>query len=297
MDPCISSQPLICVDLSMPSTSGIANNANVICDFLETTAASRCSLQLYVAKVMSSQTWRISHTLQCSKDVIALLSATSSKSLSLQNTLTAAVTLSPKVINSPGGILSQERIKSMHLCSLGKNFLSCAGASECLMWDVCDVTWPCGADLGLCVVAVLRRKHHHVRSAAALRVRVCAHRGHLLHLADPDGAADGGSDHSDVALAHDRGRAPELGLLRRLARLPARVHRWANGRKLKETLAFSIWQDIRKVAGEWTDKLPVTQKRKCQHSGRFPVDLRVSCICPQNTADQPGSFPQIKTET
>lgn len=74
-------------------------------------------------------------------------------------------------------------------------------------------------------LAVLHRKHHHVRSAAALRVRVRPHRRHLLHLADPDGAADGGSDHPDVALAHDRWRAPELGLLRRLARLPARVHR------------------------------------------------------------------------
>lgn len=77
----------------------------------------------------------------------------------------------------------------------------------------------------LWALAALHRKHHHVRSAAALRVRVRAHRGHLLHLSDPDGAADGGADHSDVALADDRGRAPQLGLLRRLTRLPARVHR------------------------------------------------------------------------
>lgn len=71
----------------------------------------------------------------------------------------------------------------------------------------------------------LYRKHHHVRGAAALRVGVRPHCGHFLHLAHSNGAADGGADHSDVALAHDRGRAPQPGLLRRLTRLPARVHR------------------------------------------------------------------------
>lgn len=73
-----------------------------------------------------------------------------------------------------------------------------------------------------------RRQHHHVRSAAALRVRVRPHRCHFLHLPHPDWTADGGPHHSDVALAHDRRRAPELGLLRRLTRLPARVHRWVS---------------------------------------------------------------------
>lgn len=190
--------------------------------------------------------------LQCSKDVMVLLAAMSTKNFfSSNHTLTAAVTLSPKRINSPGvmpgGILSQERTKNMHLCSLGKNVLPWAGASECLMFDVCDVMWP-NAALSLYAVAALHRKHHHVRSTAALRVWVRAHRRHLLHLADPDGAADGGSDHSDVALAHDRGRAPELGLLRRLTRLPARVHRWANTntRKGKET-----WREFMPQPPDW----------------------------------------------
>lgn len=218
----------MCWDLRMSSTSGIVNNSNLAwasSEVLETTSASRCSLKLYVAKVVSSQTWKISPvTLQRSKGVLVLLAATSSKSFSLHNTHWQQLWPSPKGINSPGAFLSQERVRNRHLCSLGKNWPSCAGASEqswCWMFAM-------SCDLSLCAVAALRRKHHHVRRAAALRVRVRAHRRHLLHLADPDGAADGGSDHSDVALAHDRGRAPQLGLLRRLARLPARVHRWAN---------------------------------------------------------------------
>lgn len=75
-----------------------------------------------------------------------------------KRTLTAAVTLSPKGINSPtqagvmsGGILSQERIRNMHLCSLWKNLPACAGASECLMLDIWDVhVTKCRADFSLC---------------------------------------------------------------------------------------------------------------------------------------------------
>lgn len=80
---------------------------------------------------------------------------------SSKRTLTAAVTLSPKGINSPtqagvmsGGILSQERIRNMHLCSLWKNLPACAGASECLMLDVWDVhVTKCRADFSLCCSA------------------------------------------------------------------------------------------------------------------------------------------------
>lgn len=80
----------------------------------------------------------------------------------------------------------------------------------------------------LCAVCVLHREHHHVRSSAALWVRVCPHCSHFLHIPHPDGAADGGADRSDVALAHDRRRAPELGVLHRLTHVPAWVHRWGN---------------------------------------------------------------------
>lgn len=63
------------------------------------------------------------------------------------------------------------------------------------------------------------RKHHHVRRSAAVRVRVCAHCGDLLHLSDPDRAPDGGIDRADLALADDSGRAPKSGLLHRFSGL------------------------------------------------------------------------------
>lgn len=136
----------MCWDLRMSSTSGIVNNSNLAwasSEVLETTSASRCSLKLYVAKVVSSQTWKISPvTLQRSKGVLVLLAATSSKSFSLHNTHWQQLWPSPKGINSPGAFLSQERVRNRHLCSLGKNWPSCAGASERLMLDVCDVMWP-----------------------------------------------------------------------------------------------------------------------------------------------------------
>lgn len=74
----------------------------------------------------------------------------------------------------------------------------------------------------------LHRQHHHVRRPAALRVRVRPYCCHFLHLAHPDRAADGGTDHSDVALAHDGRRAAELGVLRRFSGLPARIYRYVN---------------------------------------------------------------------
>uniref|UniRef100_A0A3B5QRL4 Phospholipid-transporting ATPase n=1 Tax=Xiphophorus maculatus TaxID=8083 RepID=A0A3B5QRL4_XIPMA len=71
----------------------------------------------------------------------------------------------------------------------------------------------------------ISREHHHVRSHAALRVRVCPHCRHFLHLPDSDRVADGGPDRSDVALAHDSRRAPEFGVLHCFTRVPARIHR------------------------------------------------------------------------
>ncbi len=78
----------------------------------------------------------------------------------------------------------------------------------------------------ICVLWRLFREHHHVRGSAAVRVGVCAHRGDLVHVSDPDGAADGGADRADVALADDRSRTPQSGLLHRIPRLLTRVHRW-----------------------------------------------------------------------
>ena len=78
----------------------------------------------------------------------------------------------------------------------------------------CHVTRPC-----------VRRQHHYVRRHAAVRVGVRPHRGHLLHLAHPHGAAHGGPHHPDLALANDGGRAAESVVLRGLARLPPRLHR------------------------------------------------------------------------
>lgn len=86
-------------------------------------------------------------------------------------------------------------------------------------------SYPQITSLNVALSSYLHREHHHVRGVAPLRVRVRPYRRHFLHLSHPDGAADGGADHPDVALAHDRRRAAELGLLRRLACVLAQVHR------------------------------------------------------------------------
>lgn len=70
------------------------------------------------------------------------------------------------------------------------------------------------------------RGHPHVWRASALRVWVCARGGHLVHSSDPDRAADGGTDHPDLALAHGDGPVLQPGLLSGFPGLPQWILWW-----------------------------------------------------------------------